>query len=37
VLRDLDATLTREAANGLRNRIYQAIHAGTRQQLAGAG
>jgi phenylalanyl-tRNA synthetase alpha chain len=34
VLRDLDATLTREAANDLRNRIYQAIHAGTRQQLA---
>ena len=37
VLRDLDATLTRDAANNLRNRIYQAIHAGTRQQLAGAG
>jgi phenylalanyl-tRNA synthetase alpha chain len=37
VLRDLDATLTREAANDLRNRIYQAIHAGTRQQLAGTG
>jgi phenylalanyl-tRNA synthetase alpha chain len=35
VLRDLDATLTRDAANDLRNRIYQAIHAGTRQQLAG--
>jgi phenylalanyl-tRNA synthetase alpha chain len=37
VLRDLDATLTRHAANDLRNRIYQAIHAGTRQQLAGTG
>jgi phenylalanyl-tRNA synthetase alpha chain len=37
VLRDLDATLTRQAANDLRNRIYQAIHAGTGQQLAGTG
>jgi phenylalanyl-tRNA synthetase alpha chain len=37
VLRDLDATLTRQAANDLRNRIYHALHAGTRQQLAGTG
>jgi phenylalanyl-tRNA synthetase alpha chain len=37
VLRDLGQTLTRQAANDLRNRIYQALHAGTRQQLAGTG
>ncbi|HTQ89889.1 MAG TPA: hypothetical protein VMK84_10395 [Streptosporangiaceae bacterium] len=34
VLRDLDRTLTNEAANGLRNRIYLAIHQGTKQQWA---
>jgi phenylalanyl-tRNA synthetase alpha chain len=35
VLRDLDTTLTNEAANGLRNRIYRALHEGTEHQLAG--
>lgn len=35
VLRDLDATLTGEAANDLRDRIYQALHQGTRHQWAG--
>ena len=34
VLRDLDATLTSEAANRLRDRIYRAIHQGTRYQWA---
>jgi phenylalanyl-tRNA synthetase alpha chain len=35
VLRDLDKTLTDEAANGLRDRIYLAIHQGTQYQWAG--
>ena len=35
VLRDLDKTLTSEAANGLRDRIYLPIHQGTRYQWAG--
>jgi phenylalanyl-tRNA synthetase alpha chain len=35
VLRDLDATLTSEAANDLRDKIYQALHRGTRHQWAG--
>jgi phenylalanyl-tRNA synthetase alpha chain len=35
ILRDLDKTLTREAANALRNRIYQALHQGTVYQWAG--
>jgi phenylalanyl-tRNA synthetase alpha chain len=34
VLRDLEKTLTDEAANALRDRIYLAIHEGTEQQLA---
>jgi len=34
VLRDLDTTLTSEAANRLRDRIYRAIHQGTRYQWA---
>ena len=29
VLRDLDKTLTSQAANALRDRIYQALHQGT--------
>lgn len=33
VLRDLDTTLTNAAANALRDRIYQALHQGTRYQL----
>jgi phenylalanyl-tRNA synthetase alpha chain len=33
VLRDLDSTLTNEAANALRDRIYLALHQGTRHQL----
>ena len=40
VLRDLDTTLTGEAANALRDRIYRALHQGTEYQLAerpGAG
>jgi len=37
VLRDLEATLTNEAANVLRDQIYQALHQGTRHQWAGAG
>jgi phenylalanyl-tRNA synthetase alpha chain len=32
VLRDLDATLTNEAANVLRDRIYGALHEGTRHE-----
>jgi phenylalanyl-tRNA synthetase alpha chain len=32
VLRDLDKTLTNQAANALRDRIYQAIHQGTEYQ-----
>jgi phenylalanyl-tRNA synthetase alpha chain len=35
VLRDLDTTLTSQAANALRDRIYRAIHQGTRYQWAG--
>jgi phenylalanyl-tRNA synthetase alpha chain len=34
VLRDLEKTLTDEAANALRDRIYLAIHEGAEQQLA---
>jgi phenylalanyl-tRNA synthetase alpha chain len=40
VLRDLDTTLTSEAANSLRDRIYRALHQGTGHELAerpGAG
>jgi phenylalanyl-tRNA synthetase alpha chain len=32
VLRDLDATLTNQAANALRDRIYRALHQGTRHE-----
>jgi phenylalanyl-tRNA synthetase alpha chain len=35
VLRDLDTTLTSEAANILRDRIYRALHQGTAHQYAG--
>jgi phenylalanyl-tRNA synthetase alpha chain len=35
VLRDLDTTLTREAANALRDRIYRALHQGTAHQYVG--
>jgi phenylalanyl-tRNA synthetase alpha chain len=35
VLRDLDKTLTSEAANVLRDRIYRALHQGTQHQWAG--
>ncbi len=34
VLRDLDKTLTDEAANALRDQVYLAIHQGSEQQLA---
>jgi phenylalanyl-tRNA synthetase alpha chain len=34
VLRDLEKTLTNEAANALRDRIYLAIHQGTEYQWA---
>jgi phenylalanyl-tRNA synthetase alpha chain len=34
VLRDLDTTLTNEAANTLRDRIYRALHQGTQHQWA---
>jgi phenylalanyl-tRNA synthetase alpha chain len=34
VLRDLETTLTNEAANALRDRIYLAIHQGTEHQWA---
>jgi phenylalanyl-tRNA synthetase alpha chain len=34
VLRDLDKTLTNQAANTLRDRIYRALHQGTEQQQA---
>jgi phenylalanyl-tRNA synthetase alpha chain len=37
VLRDLDQTLTSEAANVLRDRIYRALHQGTEHQWAGGG
>jgi phenylalanyl-tRNA synthetase alpha chain len=33
VLRDLDTTLTNEAANVLRDRIYRALHQGTRYEM----
>ena len=36
VLRDLEKTLTNEAANSLRDRIYLAIHQGTEYQWAPA-
>jgi phenylalanyl-tRNA synthetase alpha chain len=32
VLRDMDATLTNQAANALRDRIYRALHQGTQYQ-----
>lgn len=32
VLRDLDTTLTNAAANALRDRIYRALHQGTRDE-----
>jgi phenylalanyl-tRNA synthetase alpha chain len=35
VLRDLDKTLTNQAANALRDRIYRALHQGTEDQWAG--
>lgn len=35
VLRDLDQTLTSDAANVLRDKIYRALHQGTRHQWAG--
>jgi len=35
VLRDLDTTLTSEAANILRDRIYRALHQGTAHHYAG--
>ena len=34
VLRDLEKTLTNDAANALRDRIYLAIHQGTEHQWA---
>jgi phenylalanyl-tRNA synthetase alpha chain len=37
VLRDLEKTLTNEAANSLRDRIYLAIHQGTEYQWAHEG
>jgi phenylalanyl-tRNA synthetase alpha chain len=37
VLRDLDKTLTSEAANSLRDEIYRALHQGTRYQWAASG
>jgi len=36
VLRDLEKTLTNEAANALRDRIYLAIHRGTEYQWAAS-
>jgi phenylalanyl-tRNA synthetase alpha chain len=35
VLRDLEKTLTKQAANALRDRIYRALHQGTAYQWAG--
>jgi phenylalanyl-tRNA synthetase alpha chain len=35
VLHDLDKTLTNQAANALRDRIYRALHQGTEHQWAG--
>ena len=37
MLRDLEKTLTNEAANALRDRIYLAIHQGTEHQWAAGG
>jgi phenylalanyl-tRNA synthetase alpha chain len=37
VLRDLDKTLTSEAANSLRDQIYSALHQGTRHEWAASG
>ncbi len=37
VLRDLEKTLTSDAANALRDRIYLAIHQGSEHQWAAAG
>jgi phenylalanyl-tRNA synthetase alpha chain len=37
VLRDLEKTLTNEAANSLRDRIYLAVHQGSEHQWAAAG
>ena len=37
VLRDLEQTLTNEAANTLRDRIYLAIHQGSEHQWASPG
>jgi phenylalanyl-tRNA synthetase alpha chain len=37
VLRDLEKTMTNEAANSLRDRIYLAIHQGTAYQWAHQG
>ena len=34
VLRDLEKTLTNQAANALRDRIYRALHQGTEYQWA---
>jgi phenylalanyl-tRNA synthetase alpha chain len=34
VLRDLEKTLTNQAANALRDRIYGALHQGTTNQWA---
>jgi phenylalanyl-tRNA synthetase alpha chain len=34
VLRDLDKTLTNQAANAMRDRIYRALHQGTEHQQA---
>jgi phenylalanyl-tRNA synthetase alpha chain len=36
VLRDLEKTLTNEAANALRDRIYLAIHQGMEYQWAAS-
>ncbi|HEV2256449.1 MAG TPA: hypothetical protein VGS06_25165 [Streptosporangiaceae bacterium] len=36
VLRDLEKTLTNQAANALRDRIYRALHQGTHYQWAAA-
>jgi len=35
VLRDLDKTLTSQAANALRDQVYRALHQGTEHQWAG--
>jgi phenylalanyl-tRNA synthetase alpha chain len=36
VLRDLETTLTNQAANALRDRIYRALHQGTEYQWAAS-